>query len=131
MKTLTAFLSLVLPQLGPILLQAPQLAALFRDAFKRVGGTDEELDKLLDENKKLIDKLGNPDAYRHVPPPAPPQPEGFSYWPATHTAQPDESELKSGDRKYSANDRQDWTVWSPDLGRPLPPVPPWTLEGVV
>lgn len=133
MKTLKAFISLVLPQLGPILQQAPQLLALFRDAFRRVGGTDAELDELLDENKKLIDKLGAPDAYRHVPPKVPPptpMPTGFEYFPASHTTEPSDSDLKSEDRVFSADNRQLWTAWSPELGRPVPPAP-WVLERVV
>lgn len=61
MTVLLSFLSIVLPQ-------APQLAAMFRDAFTKVGGEGSDFDKILADNQKDIDRLGDPDSFRHKPP---------------------------------------------------------------
>lgn len=68
MKTLLTFLGLVMPQLGPVLMRLPELASLFRSAFTRVGGDESEFDAILAANQKDIDRLAEPDSFRHAPP---------------------------------------------------------------
>ena len=60
MNALLAFLKIVLPQ-------APQLTSMFRAAFAKVGGTDADFDQILENNQKDIDRLGEPDSFRHKP----------------------------------------------------------------
>lgn len=71
MKTLTAFLSILVPQLGPVLARAPELIGLIRGAFTRVGGKDANLDKILAANQIDIDRLAHPDSFRTKPPEKP------------------------------------------------------------
>lgn len=61
MTALLKFLTIVLPQV-------PHLAAMFRAAFTRVGGTEDEFDAILAENQKDIDRLADPDSFRQAPP---------------------------------------------------------------
>ena len=64
MKTLMTFLSLVMPQLAPVLMATPDLINQFRNAFKKVGGKDKDFDAILAENQIQIDRLQNPDSFR-------------------------------------------------------------------
>ena len=57
MPALIQFLTIVLPKV-------PELASLFRSAFTQVGGSEEDFDKILDDNQKDIDRLKNPDSFR-------------------------------------------------------------------
>jgi hypothetical protein len=68
MKTLTTFLSVLMPQLAPILPRVPELVNLIRGAFTRVGGKDADLDKILAANQIDIDRLADPDSFRNKGP---------------------------------------------------------------
>lgn len=76
------FLGIIGPQLGPILNRVPELVGLFRNAFRQIGGDENDLEAILAANQKNIDRLGDPDSFRQRRPPAPttqptptPQPE--------------------------------------------------------
>lgn len=59
---------LLLNFLTLLLTRAPDLAAVVRGPFMEVGGTDADFDAILAANQKDIDRLGNPDQFRHKPP---------------------------------------------------------------
>jgi hypothetical protein len=57
MNMLISFLTIVLPRV-------PELTQLFRDAFKQVGGTEEDFNEILAKNQRDIDRLADPDSFR-------------------------------------------------------------------
>lgn len=57
MNMLLSFLTIILPRV-------PELTGMFRDAFKQVGGNEEDFDKILEQNQKQIDRLADPDSFR-------------------------------------------------------------------
>lgn len=61
MSALLSFLTIVLPQV-------PHLSQMFRDAFVKVGGEGADFDAILAANQKDIDRLKDPDSFRHKPP---------------------------------------------------------------
>lgn len=64
MKTLLRFLTLLLPELKPLIDRSPELLSAVKRAFQKVGGNEEDLNKILEENQKDIDRLGDPDSFR-------------------------------------------------------------------
>lgn len=116
MKTLLSFLGLVMPQLGPVLLQLPELGRLFHSAFTRVGGTDAQLKAVLAANKIDIDRLANPDSFRRRrPSEPPPPPPGPPYLTVMEPPIPDDDALlllgyQIGDRVAGNGESPQWMM---------------------
>lgn len=58
---------LLLNFLTILLTRAPELAAVMRGPFVEVGGTEADFDKMLADNQIDVDRLKNPDSFRHKP----------------------------------------------------------------
>lgn len=117
MKTLIAFLNAFIPAATPILARVPELVGLIRSAFQKVGGTDADIDAILAANQKDIDRLGDPDSFRHKPDSAPPvdvHPHPASKYDVVFTSTPNNSDYKAGDRVYRSPDSSRWRVEDPN-----------------
>lgn len=68
-KGASAFLGLVVPQLGPVLTRVPEIIDIFRRAFTKVGGKDADYDALLAANHVDIERLKHPESFRETKPP--------------------------------------------------------------
>lgn len=64
MPTLVLFLTRLLPILAA---NAPSLISQVRGIFTHpeIGGDPDKFDEVLAANQKDIDRLGNPDSFRH------------------------------------------------------------------
>ena len=103
----------------------------YREAAKARG---LDLDRLLasdaaENERSLYDVLGIAEPLPDQPPP-PPSTSVFAYWPGVRMTDPKDTELAIGDRVFTQPVSGLWTVWSPELGRPLPKEP-WVLSRVV
>jgi len=133
MGTVIEFLKLVGPHIAPVLSRAPELAAQFRAAFVKVGGDGADFDKILADNQVDIDKLADPDQFRHKPqsgPPAPPhvQPSGPGLYDTILTALPARADYQPGDKVYQHGEEEKFFVMSaskPRLGGEV--AAPWHL----
>lgn len=70
MNKVLQLLAIVIPQLTGL----GNAVTILRAAFTRIGGSEDELNAALDANQKDIDRLGNPDGFRHKPTGTPPFP---------------------------------------------------------
>ena len=62
-----ALIGAFVPQLGPVVAAAPEVIRLLKGAFTKIGGDEADLDRILAENQIDIDRLANPDSFRHKP----------------------------------------------------------------
>jgi len=60
-------MNVLLQFLALLLTRAPELTPIAKDVFREVGGDEAELDAILAANQKDIDRLKDPDSFRHRP----------------------------------------------------------------
>ncbi len=122
MSALLAFLTKFLPLLAKY---APGLIVQARDIFKSVGGEDADFDQILADNQKDIDKLANPDQFRHAPhAPAVPHISSGMYEIVMTGDRPQKPE--PSDLLFQFGEESRWFLRQAGVGLPAPP-PPWHL----
>lgn len=104
---LLQFLTIVLPQV-------PGLTNMFREAFKSIGGNEADFDAILAKNQIDIDRLADPDSFRHkkagTPAPPPPVTGAFPYGEVLD-AKPDKSSLVEGRDIVYTGPHGKFVVW--------------------